>query len=223
MAVRHLLIATAASLIASGCASGFGPHLQAEAVAPAVDGYPVPMTAASAGPASWEAAVVPAGFVVESPAEREGPYRLDTGDRLRVLVYGQPSLSRVYIVDQEGRIPVPLIGSIPVRGKTTSQLQGIIRSRLGSEYVKDPQVTVDVTQNRPFFILGEVKNAGQYPFVSGMTPETAVAIAGGYSERASERSFRITRRAGGLMQEFEAPGNILLRPGDTVYVFERYF
>jgi polysaccharide export outer membrane protein len=159
----------------------------------------------------------------ETVAEHDGPYRLDSGDRIRVFVYGQPSLSRLYIVDPDGKISVPLIGNISARGKTTSQLQGIIRSRLGSEYVKDPQVTVDIQQNRPFFILGEVKNAGQYPYVSGMTVETAVAIGGGYTERASERSFRISRRVDGVVQEIEAPGDILVRPGDTVYVFERYF
>jgi polysaccharide export outer membrane protein len=116
-----------------------------------------------------------------------------------------------------------LIGSVTARGKTTNQLQAAIRSRLGAEFVKDPQVTVDILQNRPFFILGEVKNSGQFPFVSGMTVETAVAIAGGYTERASERSFRITRRAHGAVEQFEVPGNFPLKPGDTVYVFERFF
>jgi polysaccharide export outer membrane protein len=159
----------------------------------------------------------------ETAADHDGPYRLDSGDRLRVFVYGQPSLSRLYIVDPDGKISVPLIGNISARGKTTSQLQSIIRSRLGSEYVKDPQVTVDIQQNRPFFILGEVRNAGQYPYVSGMTVETAVAIGGGYTERASQQTFRVTRRVGGGVQEIEAPSDLLLQPGDTVYVFERYF
>ncbi|MGQ0456781.1 MAG: polysaccharide biosynthesis/export family protein [Hyphomicrobium sp.] len=152
-----------------------------------------------------------------------GPYRLDTGDRLRIFVYGQPNLSRAYIVDHDGRIAVPLIGDVMARGKTTQDLQRVIRSRLGAEYVKDPQVTVDILQNRPFFILGEVRAAGQYPYVSGMTVETAIAIAGGYSERASDRTFRITRRANGLVEQIEAPGDFTVKPGDTVYVHERFF
>lgn len=156
-------------------------------------------------------------------AETDGPYLLDTADRLRIFVYGQPNLSRLYIVDHEGRIAVPLIGTITARGKTTTELQGVIRARLGAEFVKDPQVTVDVQQNRPFFIYGEVKTAGQYPYVSGMTIETAIAIAGGYTERASERKFRLTRRVNGFVEQIEAPSDYVVKPGDTVYVFERFF
>ena len=92
-------------------------------------------------------------------ADTDGPYLLDTGDRLRIFVYGQPNLSRLYTVDHDGKIAVPLIGEVNARGKTTRQLQATIRARLGAEFVKDPQVTVDVQQNRPFFILGEVRNA----------------------------------------------------------------
>jgi polysaccharide biosynthesis/export protein len=156
-------------------------------------------------------------------ADTDGPYLLDSGDRLRIFVYGQPNLSRQYTVDHDGRISVPLIGDVMARGKTTSQVQATIRSRLGAEFVKDPQVTVDIQQNRPFFILGEVRNAGQYPYVSGMTIETAIAIAGGYSERASTRSFRLSRRVNGFVEQIEAPGDYVVQPGDTVYVFERFF
>ncbi len=156
-------------------------------------------------------------------ASTDGPYLLDTGDRLRVFVYGQPNLSRLYIVDHDGKITVPLIGAVKARAHTTYQLEGMIRSRLGSQFVKDPQVTVDVQQNRPFFILGEVRNAGQYPYVSGMTAETAVAIAGGFSERANERKVRISRRNDGLMEVIEAPTDYVIQPGDTVYIYERFF
>ena len=89
--------------------------------------------------------------------------------------------------------------------------------------MKDPQVTVDVQQNRPFFILGEVRNAGQYPYVSGMTIETAVAIAGGYSERANERRMKLTRRVDGLVDVMEVPPDYVVQPGDTVYIRERFF
>jgi polysaccharide export outer membrane protein len=224
MSLRHRLFAAlAASLMLGGCASGFGPQIQGEIDGPAADGYPVPVTTASASPRDWGPAVVIPAVMSETVAERNGPYRLDSGDRIRVFVYGQPSLSRLYIVDPDGKISVPLIGTISARGKTTTELQGLIRSRLGSEYVKDPQVSVDIQQNRPFFVFGEVRNAGQYPYVSGMTVETAVAIGGGYTERASDRSFRITRKIDGVVQEIEAPGIAAIRPGDTVYVFERYF
>lgn len=158
-----------------------------------------------------------------SVADADGPYLLDTGDRLRIFVYGQPNLSRGYVVDHEGEVTVPLIGGVHARGMTTSGLEDVIRRKLGAEFVKDPQVTVDVQQNRPFFIYGEVKTAGQYPYVSGMTVQTAIAIAGGYSERASTRSYRITRRHNGLVDEIDAPSDYVLRPGDTVFVRERFF
>lgn len=159
----------------------------------------------------------------QAVADGDGPYLLDTGDRLRIFVYGQPSLSRLYVVDHAGKISVPLIGSVNARGRTTSDLERAIRSRLSSELVRDPQVTVDVQQNRPFFVLGEVRNAGQYPYVSGMTVETAVAIAGGYTERASDRSFRISRRVNGGVEQMLAPADYVLQPGDTVFVYERFF
>ena len=212
--------------------------MSADAPAPVASGYPVPVapTEADRRPSSSEATIAaqqvawgePTAPPVEvmgprAVAETDGPYLLDTGDRLRIFVYGQPNLSRLYVVDHDGKIAVPLIGEISARGKTTSELHSVIRSRLGAEFVKDPQVTVDIQQNRPFFILGEVKTAGQYAYVSGMTVETAIAIAGGYTERASDRKYRITRRINGYVEQIEAPGDYVVKPGDTVYVFERFF
>ena len=156
-------------------------------------------------------------------SDAAGPYRLDTGDRLRIFIYGQPNLSRLYTVGHDGRIAVPLIGNVNARGLTTSGLASVIRRKLGSRYVRDPKVSVDIHQNRPFFILGEVRNAGQYPYVSGMTVETAIAIAGGYSERASMRSYRLTRRVDGTTEEFQVPADYTINPGDTVFVYERFF
>lgn len=163
------------------------------------------------------------GSEVDEGAMVEGPYLLDTGDKLRIFVYGQPNLSRGYTVEHDGTVSVPLIGRIKARGRTPKQLEGSIAGALGSDFIRDPEVTVDIIQNRPFFILGEVKTAGQYPYVSGMTVETAVAIAGGYSERASDRSFRVTRRINGSLQSFETPGTFAVWPGDTVTVHERFF
>jgi polysaccharide biosynthesis/export protein len=194
-----------------------------------IDGSPVPVDA----PVVHTAAQTTFGMPTDPPpgfapsqgpraaAENDGPYLLDTGDRLRVFIYGQPNLSRSYTVDHDGTITVPLIGAVHARGSTIKSLASTIRAKLGTEYVRDPQVTVDVLQNRPFFILGEVKTAGQYPYVSGMTIETAIAIAGGHSERASMRTYRITRRTNGFVEQIEAPGGYV--PGDTVFVHERFF
>ncbi|HRK19659.1 MAG TPA: polysaccharide biosynthesis/export family protein [Hyphomicrobiaceae bacterium] len=159
----------------------------------------------------------------EADAEHAGAYRLDTGDKIRIFVYAQPSLSRIYTIDQEGFISVPLIGETRARGLTTRGLADMIRSRLAQSYVRDPHVTVDISQNRPFFILGEVKAAGQYPYVPGMTVEAAIAIAGGDSERADERKVQITRRKNGVSEKLDAGRDALVRPGDTIHISERWF
>ena len=165
---------------------------------------------------------MPAPMPIAATTVSDGAYLLDTGDKLRVFVYGQPNLSRAYTVDHDGKISVPLIGEVMVRGQTTRDVEGAIRGLLGREFVRDPQVTVDVLQNRPFFVYGEVKQGGQFPFVSGMTVETAVAIAGGFSDRASTSTFRITRRSNGMVEELEVPRDYPLQPGDTVFVTERF-
>ena len=231
--MRLLLIPVclASTLALTGCAFDqltSGPDTGVAEVASSVDGYPVPQAPSrirAEARESWgEPQVVPAGLKgPHAVADADGPYLLDTGDKLRIFVYGQPNLSRVYTVDHGGMITVPLIGGVKARGLTTFDLEHTIRGRLGAKYVRDPQVTVDMQQNRPFFILGEVKLAGQYPYVSGMTVETAVAIAGGYTERASSRSFRLTRRINGMVDQMEVPSDYVVQAGDTVYVFERLF
>lgn len=184
---------------------------------------PEPAGAVFAGaPHGWgQTIVVAAEHVIDE--DGDGPYGLDSGDRLRIFVYGHPNLSRLYTVDQQGMVAVPLIGDVRARGRTTRSLGRAIAQRLGAQYVKDPQVTVDIAQNRPFFILGEVRNAGQFPFVSGMTVQAAVAIAGGYADRAYERRIQITRRhVNGIIEKMDVPPDYLVRPGDTLYVYERW-
>jgi polysaccharide export outer membrane protein len=165
--------------------------------------------------------VIPAGGGIrEAP---ETAYALDAGDRLRIFVYGNPNLSRLYTVDQEGVITVPLIGDVPARGRSTRSLARLIETRLAAQYVREPHVSVDIAQNRPFFILGEVRSAGQYPYVSGMTVQAAVAIAGGYADRADERRVQITRRINGFSEKMDVSPDFVVQPGDTVYVYERWF
>ena len=156
-------------------------------------------------------------------ASTDAPYLLDSGDQLRIFVYGQPNLSRIYTVDHDGKIMMPLIGVVSARRKTTYSVASEIRARLGARYVRDPQVTVDMHQNRPFFILGEVRNPGQYPYVNGMTVETAVAIAGGFTPRASSRNFRISRRVNGVLEVDKGSRHYVVQPGDTINVRERFF
>lgn len=218
--IRQLLVVIAV-LALGGCASdggfdGIDPSIGPQAV---LSDTPTTISHTSWGSPGPAPGMPPGPHAV---ADTDGPYLLDSGDRLRVFVYGQPNLSRVYTVDHDGNIAIPLMGLVSARGRTTGELQAAIKVALGRDYIKDPQVTVDIQQNRPFFILGEVKTAGQYPYVSGMTVETAVAIAGGYSERASSKRFRVTRRINGYVDQMTVPGDYVVLPGDTITVFERF-
>ncbi len=164
-----------------------------------------------------------ASFISQAQSDPHAPYLLDSGDRLRVAVFGQQNLSRVYSVDGGGYISMHLIGALRVRGKTRFQLENHIAEKLQKKYIKDPKVTVEIVNYRPFFILGEVRTAGQFPYVNGMTVQTAVAIAGGYSPRANEQKVQLTRRLGDRSQTHSVPTNFPVRPGDTIYVQERFF
>jgi polysaccharide export outer membrane protein len=214
----HKFVAALLAVAFSGALGGCGHFMPWE---PEVVVAP-PSPGAVVGDASgWGQTTVVVAAEVVDPAD--GPYLLDTGDKLRIFVYGHPNLSRLYTVDHQGMVSVPLIGDVPARGRTSRGLARAIAGRLGAQYVKEPQVTVDIAQNRPFFILGEVRSAGQYPYVSGMTVQEAVAIAGGYGDRASERRVQITRRhSGGIIEKMDVPPDYVVQPGDTIYVYERW-
>jgi len=158
-----------------------------------------------------------------APAIKPQPYTLDAGDKLRVVVFGQAGISNSYLVDAGGNVSMPLIGVVPARGLTTQQLSQRIAARLKQGYVREPHVSVEVEAYRPFFILGEVTNPGQYPYVANMTAETAVAIAGGFAPRAFKQTIDLTRNTQGQQVRAEVPITTPLRPGDTVVVKERWF
>ena len=153
----------------------------------------------------------------------EEPYRLAAGDRLRIIVFGQDTLSNAYAVDGSGRISVPLIGLVDCSGLSTAQLEKRIEERLRAGFLREPRVAVEVEQFRPFFILGEVNQSGQYPFVANSTIQTAVAIAGGFAPRAARSYAEVTRNVRGETITASVPITFSLRPGDTVAIKERLF
>jgi polysaccharide export outer membrane protein len=153
----------------------------------------------------------------------DGPYTLDSGDKLRIVVFGQDALSNNYTVDAQGAVTLPLVGAVEARGLTTSQLGGAIAGRLRQSFIRDPSVAVEVETYRPFFVLGEVTFPGQYPYVPNMTVENAIAIAGGFTPRASRDKVTITRKMQGVPARFALPLRYPLRPGDTVEIAERWF
>jgi len=150
-------------------------------------------------------------------------YTLAGGDRLRVIVFGQDSLSNSYSVDGAGRIAMPLIGLVEAQGRTTYSLARQIEDRLRAGYLREPKVSVEVEQYRPFFVLGEVTTSGQFPFVNNMTVQTAVAIAGGYAPRANRTYAELTRHTPEGLVTVAVPITTPVRPGDTIVIKERYF
>lgn len=151
------------------------------------------------------------------------PYRLASGDRLRIIVFGQDNLSNVYAVDGSGRISMPLIGAVDAQGRTTQQLERAIEGRLRAGFLREPKVSVEVDAYRPFFVLGEVTNSGQFPFVNGMTVQTAVAIAGGFTPRGQRDWAEVTRQIDGQMVTGAVPITYPVQPGDTIVIKERWF
>ncbi len=150
-------------------------------------------------------------------------YQLDSGDQLRVVVFGQEDLSNTYSVDGGGSVSFPLIGAVHARGKTVREFEQQVGAMLGARYIRNPDVSVEVAQYRPFFILGEVQNPGQYPYVAGMTIQTAAAIAGGYTSRAKTQSADISRQISGRIVTDGVSSDHAVRPGDTITVRERLF
>jgi len=163
------------------------------------------------------------GPYASTPTTYEPPYTLDSGDKLRIVVFGQDGISNSYTVDAGGNVNLPLVGIVPARGFATQQLAHMIAERLKQGYVREPHVSVEIEAYRPFFILGEVTNPGQYPYVANMTAETAIAIAGGFAPRANKSTVKLTRNAPGQQINGEVPLGYPLRPGDTIVVKERWF
>jgi polysaccharide export outer membrane protein len=157
------------------------------------------------------------------PPAHDAAYRLDAGDKLRVVVYGQEGLTNTYAIDAGGSITMPLIGAVPARGRTPAGLASAISAKLRNGYIREPSVAVEIEAYRPFFILGEVAAPGQYPYVPNMSVETAVAIAGGFSPRALRDRVTLTHTDHSGSSRFVVPLGTALGPGDTILVGERWF
>jgi polysaccharide export outer membrane protein len=212
-AARHLFIVAFAAASA-GCVPRFpSPH----AGVVATPGAPIDAMTYDRGTSGSVAVAVP---VMAGPGPR---YTLDSGDRLRIVVFGQEGLTNSYSVDAGGNITMPLIGSVKARGLTSAELSGAIGGRLRQGFIREPHVAVEIEAYRPFFILGEVTTPGQYPFVPNMTVETAVAIAGGFSPRAKRDGVTVSRNVQGQIFRGKIPRTYPIQPGDTLVVGERWF
>ena len=157
-------------------------------------------------------------------AGKDPDYKLGANDRLRITVFGQPTLTGEYTLDGNGVLSFPLIGNVPADGVTTSQLQKAIAAKLEPDYLVNPNVSAEVITRRPFYVIGEVQKPGNYSYVTSLTAINAVAMAGGFTRRARKNDFYIRRTAAdGQTVRVEAHSGTVLQPGDTLEVRERLF
>ena len=150
-------------------------------------------------------------------------YRLGAGDKLRVTIYNEEDLSGEFEINDQGAIALPLIGQIGINGKTTREAETLIAEKYAASYLVNPRVGVEVLNYRPFFIIGEVKNPGGYPYVSGMTILNAIALAGGYTPRGDSNDILIKRASDSAAPEQRVSENAPVLPGDIIRVKERFF
>lgn len=166
-----------------------------------------------------------AGFLFMSAvaAEEDTAYRLDSGDRIKVTVYGHDDLSGEFDLDSEGKVSLPLIQDVAASGLSIAELEQAIAGKLSPDFLKHPKVSIEVLNYRPFYILGEINNPGGYPFVNGMTLVKAVALAGGYTYRARTSKVTISRKAEDAQLQIRATADTPVLPGDVIEVPERFF
>lgn len=150
-------------------------------------------------------------------------YRLGTGDKLKVTVYGEDDLSGEFLVDGSGQVQLPLVGQVKAATLTIHEFVAEVTKSLQEGYLKDPKVSVEVLNYRPFYIIGEVNKPGEYPFESGLNVLGAIALAGGYTYRANDNDVYV-RRAGSDKEERLTAGSATkVYPGDIIRVAERLF
>lgn len=161
---------------------------------------------------------------VHKSADLQSSYRLGAGDKLKITVFGEDDLSGLYLVNEEGFIFMPLIETVEALGKTVTQLSGSITAKLADGYLVNPSVAIEVAEFRPVYIMGEIRMPGSYPFVTDMSVRNAVAIAGGFTYRANEKSISVMRRdEQDQTYKTELGPDDKVLPGDIITIKERFF
>ena len=150
-------------------------------------------------------------------------YRVGAGDRLSVRVVGEQDITGEYLVDATGVLSLPYVQSVPVAGLNTGQIERLIVQKLRAGFLRDPKVSVQTINLRPFYIMGEVTTGGSFPYQPGITVQNAIAIAGGYGTRADKGVVLLTRRNANGTTTFKVPVTTQVYPGDIVYIRERWF
>lgn len=158
------------------------------------------------------------------PAPASATYQLSPGDKVKITVFNEPDLSGEFQVNDSGQVALPLAGEVPAADKTVPEFKIEVAKVLRGKFVKNPRVAVEMVNYRPFNVIGEVRNAGQYPYRPGLTVQDAVALAGGYTYRANTRTLYVRRVNTGGEDTVQTDGErALVMPGDNIRVPERYF
>ncbi len=151
-------------------------------------------------------------------------YVLGINDRVRVLVFGEASLSGEFLVDSTGRLAMPFIGEIQAAGLTRRALEDVLEKKLSQEEILlDPRVSVDLLNFRPYYILGEVTRPGEYPYTTGLNVFNAVATAGGFTTLANQTRVMIKRQGEETEQEYSLLSPVVVQPGDTLRIIKGAF
>ncbi|MBL8560360.1 MAG: SLBB domain-containing protein [Hyphomonadaceae bacterium] len=198
----------------------FSGHSSAVAQTPTSDPRPeVTTPAPTAAPAQ-----TPSATPATPQSTRDDGYVLGVNDRVRVLVFGEASLSGEFLVDSTGRLAMPFIGEIPAAGLTRRALEEAIEKKLAQEEILlDPRVSVDLLNFRPYYILGEVTRPGEYPFTSGLNVFNAVATAGGFTTLANQTRVMIKRQGETTETEYSLLSPVTVEPGDTIRIIKGAF
>jgi polysaccharide biosynthesis/export protein len=172
----------------------------------------------------FAAACAPGRGLPELPSAAPGAYRLGPGDVIRLITFGEDSLTGEFRVSDSGSIALPLVGGIRAAGLSPEGLADAVGKRLVRENIlRAPSVSAEVIAYRPIFVLGEVSKPGQYPYQPGMTVVTAAAVAGGFTYRAVQDYASVVRTQDGVAIEGKASRQSFVQPGDVITVFERKF
>ncbi len=150
-------------------------------------------------------------------------YELGSGDKINISVYGEEDMDKQLILSDAGTVSYPFLGEFKAKGLTVGQLEQMITKRLKQGYFIDPRVSVGIVEYRKFFVSGEVKSPGGFQFEPGLTLEKAVALAGGFTQRASKRGITVTREENGQPKERELSLNDSVFPGDIIVISESFF
>lgn len=157
-------------------------------------------------------------------AEGNAQYRLSSGDVISINVFGEEGLTFPEIrLTDAGTFSYPFIGEVQANGKTASEIEALIIEKLKGDYLVDPRVSVSVLKYRQFFISGEVKSPGGYPYLPGLTLRSAAALAGGFTERASMNRITVIHEQDPGHKPVPASLDTPVNPGDTITIDQGFF